>query len=239
MKNATGPGRSDGALLRAGIVLHRRLGSCHLPVNQLTRPVFSALYRLHVLIREALIWTARFFWYEPLFRSQCRSVGRGFRMEALPYVVGSGRIVVGSSVRISGKPTIAFSRHGGVASPLLEIGDDTFVGHGCAFSVAQSIIIGRHCLLAGSVQVHDHDGHPTDAAQRRRGEPDPVEKVMPVSIGDDVWVGNGAVILKGVTIGDRSIVGARAVVTKDVPPDSIVAGNPARAVRPRSAPTPR
>jgi maltose O-acetyltransferase len=50
-------------------------------------------------------------------------------------------------------------------------------------------------------------------------------------IGDDVWVGNGAMILKGVTIGDRAVVAARAVVTKDVPPDTVVAGNPARVVK--------
>jgi maltose O-acetyltransferase len=55
--------------------------------------------------------------------------------------------------------------------------------------------------------------------------------VRPVRIGDDVWIGTGAVILKGVTIGARAIVGAGAVVNRDVPPDVIVAGNPARVVK--------
>ena len=80
------------------------------------------------------------------------------------------------------------------------------------------------------VLIYDQDGHPLDAARRRAGEPSPPESVAPVTLGNDVWVGSGAVILKGVTVGDRAVVAARSVVTKDVPADSVVAGNPARVV---------
>jgi len=111
------------------------------------------------------------------------------------------------------------------------IGDGTFIGHGCGFNIGQSIRIGRMCLLATNVQIFDNDGHPIDAAQRRASMLTPPEAIKPVVIGDEVWIGNGSLILKGVTIGDRSIVGARSVVTKDVPPDTIVAGNPARVVK--------
>ena len=90
--------------------------------------------------------------------------------------------------------------------------------------------IGKHCLLSGGVSVSDYDGHPTDAVLRRTS-PAPRESIEPVVIGDDVWIGAAARILKGVTIGDRSIVGAGAIVTKDVPPDVVVAGNPARVVK--------
>lgn len=76
----------------------------------------------------------------------------------------------------------------------------------------------------------DPAGHPTDAARRRAHEPTPPDAIAPVSIGDDVWIGTGAIILKGVSVGDRAIVAARAVVTKDVPADAVVAGNPARVV---------
>lgn len=86
-------------------------------------------------------------------------------------------------------------------------------------------------LVASGVQVFDMDGHPLDAEARRAGEPTPAEAIAPVVIGDDVWIGNGSLILKGVTIGDRAIVAARSVVTKDVPADAVVAGNPARVVK--------
>ncbi|HET6575602.1 MAG TPA: DapH/DapD/GlmU-related protein [Fimbriiglobus sp.] len=202
----------------------------HLPVNRLTRPLFRLLYRFHVGVREGWIWACRFFWNEPLFRSQCESVGGRLWMEKLPYIQGAGRIVIGDRVRLSGKSSIAFGRSDrGV--PELLIGDGTFVGHGCGFHVARSVRVGRYCLLAGGVQVYDMDGHPLDADRRRAGDSTPPEGVRPVVIGDDVWVGTGALILKGVTVGDRAVIAARAVVTRDVPADSVVAGNPARVVR--------
>src|SRR5438105_2311554 len=85
--------------------LARRVLSAHLPVA----PFCGALYRVHVAAREGLIWSLRFFWYEPLFRSQCAAVGRGFQMEALPYITGRGRIVIGNHVRLSGKSSFGFS----------------------------------------------------------------------------------------------------------------------------------
>jgi acetyltransferase-like isoleucine patch superfamily enzyme len=208
----------------------RRLLSAHLPVGAVARPVWGLLYQLHVVGREGLLWAQRFFWNEPLFRGQCAEVGSGFRMELLPYLSGRGRIVIGNAVRLSGKPSIAISNRLN-AQPQFQIGDGTFIGHGCHFGIAESIQIGRNCLLAGGVSVRDLDGHPVDAERRRAGEPTPPAGVRPVVIEDDVWIGATAIILKGVTIGARSIVGAGAVVSRDVPPDCVVAGNPARVVK--------
>jgi acetyltransferase-like isoleucine patch superfamily enzyme len=202
----------------------------HLPVNGLTRPGFRLLYRVHVGIRETWIWARRFFWNEPLFRSQCERVGAGFQMEELPYITGAGRIVIGERVRLSGKSNIGFSSCGG-SVPELVIGDGTFIGHQCGFHVARSVRIGRDCLLASRVKVFDMDGHPLDAARRRAGEPTPPEGIVAVVLEDDVWVGAGALILKGVTVGARSVIAAESVVTRDVPPDVVVAGNPARVVK--------
>jgi acetyltransferase-like isoleucine patch superfamily enzyme len=202
----------------------------HIPVNGPTRPVFRLAYRFHVLCRESWIWAQRFFWYEPLFRSQCEAIGPGFRMEALPYISGRGRIVLGKNVILSGKPSFTFYRPV-FGLPELVVGDGTFIGHGCGFNIGQSVRIGHTCLLATNVQIFDNDGHPLTAADRRVSMLTPPEGNKPVVIGNEVWIGNGAVIMKGVTIGDRAVIGARAVVTKDVPPDTIVAGNPARVVK--------
>jgi acetyltransferase-like isoleucine patch superfamily enzyme len=195
------------------------------------KPAFGGLYLLHVATREGVQWLARFLWYEPLFRSQCADIGPRFRMEKLPYVVGQGTIKLGADVRLSGKSSIAFTNGYPWGRPALHVGDGTFIGHGCAFAVAKSIHIGARCLLAAGVRVRDHDGHPLDARGRVAGEMAPADRVAAVVIGDDVWIGTNASLLKGVTIGARAVIGADSVVTRDVSPDTIVAGNPARELR--------
>jgi acetyltransferase-like isoleucine patch superfamily enzyme/GT2 family glycosyltransferase len=222
--------RGEGPVWRRLKSLAKAVLTFHVPADGAARPFFSALYRAHVVAREFILWAGRFFWFEPIFRSQCEAIGAAFRMESLPYLQGKGRIRIGTGVRLSGKSTISFSSRA-EARPELVIGDGSFVGHQCAFHVARSVRIGNHCLLAGSVRIFDMDGHPTDAQERRSGAPTPAEGIRRVILGDDVWVGGGAIILKGVTIGDRSIVAAGSVVTRAVPPDTIVAGNPARVVR--------
>ncbi|HEX5446007.1 MAG TPA: acyltransferase [Pirellulales bacterium] len=208
----------------------RRLRRAHLPVVGPLRWWFRGCYALHVAAREAIALACKVCWYEPLWRSQCAAVGRNFQMEQLPYLFGRGRIVIGSNVRLSGKSNVIFTDGRGDL-PELRIGDGTFVGHNCRLTIAASMTIGRHCLIAGGVTIADNDGHPLDAQRRRRNEPMTAASIRAVSIGDDVWIGNGAQVLKGVTIGDRSIVGAGAVVARDVPPDVVVAGNPARIVK--------
>lgn len=202
----------------------------HVPVNGMTRPAARLLYRFHVFVRETWVWVRRFFWNEPLFRSQCEKVGTEFRMEELPYLGGVGKIVIGDRVYISGLISIGFSNQI-VDRPEFVVGDGTFIGHRTGFNIGRSIQIGRHCYIASGCSITDMDGHPIDAADRRAGKPTPPEGCKPIAIGDDVWVGFHVLILKGVNIGPRSIIAAGSVVTRDVPPDSIVAGNPARIVK--------
>jgi acetyltransferase-like isoleucine patch superfamily enzyme len=223
--------RSAGATLRSSIKpLALRVLTAHVPVTGPLRSLFGLLYAAHVGAREAIGQALRFVWYEPLLRSQCESVGAGFRMEQLPYIWGSGRIVIGEGVRLSGKSSISF-HHACGHVPELRIGDGSFLGHDCSLAVASSIVIGRHVLVAGGARMADYDGHPVDAAARRAGLPTPPDAVRPIVIEDDVWLGADTRILKGVRIGARSIVGSGAVVTRSVPPDVVVAGNPARVVR--------
>lgn len=222
--------RGEGPLWRRLKPLARAVLHFHVPVAGAAKPVFGALYCVHAALREAIGFTLRLFWFEPLFRSQCERVGDRFYMEQLPYLAGKGTIRLGEGVRLSGKPSILFGNRFR-DRPELIVGDHTFIGHECTFRIADSVRIGRHCLLAGGVVVQDFDGHPLDALQRRAGEPTPLDQIREVTIEDDVWIGGRATILKGVTIGARSIVAAGAIVTKSVPPDSIAAGNPARIVR--------
>ena len=107
--------------------------------------------------------------------------------------------------------------------------------HVMSFSDVCPIRIGARTLFGPSVQVYTAT-HPIDPIPRGLGW----ESGAPIAIGNDVWVGGGAIILPGITIGDGAVIGAGAVVTKNVAPYTIVAGNPAKFIKnvPRSdAPT--
>ena len=168
---------------------------------------------------------------EPFFKAYCKAYGLGLRTGSfIHWVQGSGSIIVGDDVTIDGKCSMMFAaRYTG--EPTLSIGDKSYIGHNCSFTVGKRIEIGAHCMLSTDVCIRDCDGHPVDPIERRAGLPAADEDVRPVVLGDNVWVGTRAIILKGVTIGNNAIVGAGAVVTKDVPANAIVAGNPARLIR--------
>jgi len=122
----------------------------------------------------------------------------------------------------------------------LVINNDVYIGDDCLISCAERIEIGPYTLLAHGVQIFDNDSHPVDALERQkdyqvvRGQLQGKRggiATAPVIIGSRVWVGFNAIVLKGVTIGDGSIVGAGSIVVEDVPPNTVVAGNPARIVK--------
>jgi maltose O-acetyltransferase len=108
----------------------------------------------------------------------------------------------------------------------LTIGARTFVNFGLVALDVAPIAIGDDCQLGPNVQLLTAY-HPTEPEPRRAK----LEAAAPIAIGDNVWLGGGAIVLPGVTIGDNSVVGAGAVVTADVPADVVVVGNPARVVR--------
>ncbi len=108
----------------------------------------------------------------------------------------------------------------------ITLGRKVFFNFNCVVLDVAPVKIGDHVLFGPAVQVYTAM-HPVDAAVRREG----LESGMPISIGDDVWVGGGAIICPGVNIGARSIIGAGSVVTRDVPEDVFAAGNPCRVIR--------
>ena len=118
----------------------------------------------------------------------------------------------------------------------LRVGDDVYVGKGCTIECDGTI--GDNVLIANRVGIvgrDDHDMHAVGVPIRRApwGGDANGPRNEPVEIGDDVWIGYGAIVLSGVTIGRGAVVAAGAVVTRDVEPYAIVAGNPARAVSSR------
>ena len=145
----------------------------------------------------------------------------------------SGCIRIGAHSIIRGE-LLTFA-HGG----RIEIGSWCYVGEGTRIWSASSVIMGDRVLVAHGVNIFDNLTHPIDPAERHRqikdifttGHPADINlDERPVLIEDDAWIGAGAFVMRGVRIGMRAIIAAGAVVTKDVPADTIVAGNPAAAV---------
>jgi len=108
----------------------------------------------------------------------------------------------------------------------IHLGAHVFFNFNCVILDAAEVTIGARTMFAPFVQIYAAT-HPVDAETRRTW----LENAKPVIIGEDCWFGGGAIVCPGVTIGDRVVVGAGAVVTKDVPDDVVVGGNPARIIR--------
>lgn len=142
-------------------------------------------------------------------------------------------ISIGNNVSIMG--SILLEGNG-----IIKIGDNTTIRYSSRISAIESVIIGNNVILSNNVVVMDNNSHPTDIDSRlKMSATKPGTELWrarysahaPVVIDDAVWVGEGASILKGVHIGFGSIVATKAVVTKDVPPFAVVAGNPAKVVK--------
>jgi len=145
----------------------------------------------------------------------------------------AGRIWIGDHCRVFG---VLESQGDGE----IRIGDNTCIYRKSVIGSVQSIHIGSCVIISNHVHIYDNNNHPTSPRVRREmccGDFDgeawrwKYSESKPIVIGDNVWIGEYAAILKGVTIGTGAIVASHAVVTKDVPPYSIVAGNPARVVK--------
>ncbi len=121
------------------------------------------------------------------------------------------------------------------------IGQHCFLGMDSRLWVQQRITIGNFVLIAPRVDIFDNDSHPLDATLRREDAIDQFERKRPMSydhvaaaevvIEDDVWIGTKSTIMKGVHLGRGAVVAAASVVTRDVPPFTLVGGNPAREIR--------
>lgn len=143
------------------------------------------------------------------------------RLQGSVSVPAHGKISFGKGVVLRGTIPIELISHDGAT---IKIGDHCFINFGCSISAHQKVEIGNRCKLGHYVFIMDNNQHDT---KYRTVLP----SSEPVVIEDDVWIGSHSIILPGVRIGRNAIVGAGSVVTKDVPADTIYAGNPARFVR--------
>ena len=199
----------------------------NLPV---VKPIHLPLYyvdRLSKVITRRLI---HLFWSVPLFKARCKIVGKNLSLpNGIPLIIGNHlEIYLGENVTI-GRSTISASKV--FDKPLLKVGNNSYIGYGTTISVAKEVIIGDSCMIAGGCLIMDSDDHPLSPQKRLLRMPVDKENVQPVKIGNNVWIGSNSTILKGVTIGDNSIIATHSVVTRDVEPNCMYGGIPATLIR--------
>jgi len=165
-----------------------------------------------------------------VIRGGFRRFGRGSRVSPPFRFAGISEVEVGERVNINRDCWItAIGESNADGSPKLIIGSGCGIGMGATIAAARRIVLGERVLMARNVYISDH-GHEyrdieTPIADQGITEP------RPVCIGDGTWLGQNACVLPGLTIGRHCIVGANAVVTRNVPDFCVVAGAPATAIR--------
>ena len=107
----------------------------------------------------------------------------------------------------------------------LSIGDHTYINRSASIDCTQEITIGDYCAISDNVQILDSDFHTITYDGKTSS------KSYPIHVGNHVWIGRSAIILKGVTIGDGAIIGAGSIVTKSIPSRCLAVGNPARVIK--------
>jgi acetyltransferase-like isoleucine patch superfamily enzyme len=160
----------------------------------------------------------------------CKTVGSGLLLyENMPKFLGSLEVVLGNRVTLSGDH-VWISGGSGKTNRFV-VGDDTYLGHALHVVSGSTVTIGKHVLIGNRVVLNGFSGHPLDPLRRAAGEPPEAAGAAPITVEDYVWIASDATVLPGVTIGRGAVVASGAVVTKDVPELTVVAGVPAQVVR--------
>ncbi|MEM6774100.1 MAG: acyltransferase [Pseudomonadota bacterium] len=179
-------------------------------------------------VKKAYLYWRR--WYVDYFlRPECASLGAHCTFMKPRFVIISGPgIHIGDCFTAVAEPMHrveigVWGREAGAGT--IRIGRCVLMSPGSRISASDEIVIGDGVMMANGTYITDSDWHTVYDRTRR------ADAVTPVHIGNNVWLGDHATVLTGVTIGENSVVAARSVVTRDVPANVIVAGNPARVVR--------
>lgn len=167
----------------------------------------------------AAVLRARFY-----LRS-ANALGPRVRLWGVPHIQNNGRLVIGDRVRLSSLiSTLELSV--GIGGTM-EIGDRVLINHGSSLGATKLVKIGDRCNIGPQSILIDNSFHELDP-DRRNESPESA----PVILEENVWLAARVIVLPGVTIGTNSVIGAGSVVTKDIPPNVLAAGIPAKVIRP-------
>lgn len=223
------------------------LSKIMLKIRRRESPVYDWLYRKAKIIRrfevppvklvyQLLAWErstrlacwntfTRVFYYTPIFKLHCKIVGKGlFLIGGMPLVMGHLRLNIGEDVTLHGVSTLIGAKV--FEEPTLHVGSNTHLGYQLIVNVGCDVKIGDNVLIGDRVSILSYDGHPVNPEERHL--PAAKETSKPIIINNNVWIGSNCTILKGVVIGENSVIANGSVVTAKVPPNSLALGNPAR-----------
>jgi len=171
-------------------------------------------------VRDDVLALLRARWY----LRNATSVGERVRVWGRVIVRNSGSMIIGQRASLSSTAVpIQLSTE---PNGKLEIGARTFMNYGCSISATKLISIGPDCKIGMDVLMIDNDYHQIDPTKRAVRPAS-----APILLEENVWLGARVIVLSGVTIGADSVVAAGSVVTRDIPPRSVAAGQPARVIR--------
>jgi maltose O-acetyltransferase len=180
--------------------------------QDLTRMAWGALNNGGALLRAR--------WY----LKGANQVGERVRVWGKLVVSNSGQLEVGARVRFNAQPLPTELGIG--PGGKLEIGEGTYINYGCSIGATELVRIGPRCNIGSHVIMMDNDFHRMEPERR-----DELPPSAPIVLEANVWLGVRVIVLRGVTIGEGSVVAAGSVVSKNVPPRTLVGGIPARTIR--------
>ena len=168
-----------------------------------------------------------------ILKKKMKQVGKNVFFSKDAYIIGGEYIEIGddfsafSNLRIE-----AINKYLNYSyKPLIKIGNNVSCGNDCHIGCINEVTISDGVLIGSHILINDHSHGQTDYVSNQK----PVDRELvskgPIHIGKNVWICDGVCVLPGVTIGENSIIGANAVVTKDIPENCVAAGNPAKVVR--------
>ncbi|MGH2858876.1 MAG: acyltransferase [Solirubrobacteraceae bacterium] len=190
---------------------------------------FLRFARANRMLRPGyLVLAARWLWLKLRWRGRLRTDGMCFVCPGVKFEIGPQ-----ATVTLGRWSWIGHGCKIRVHEGELELGAKSVLGQECTISAFQHVSIGRECIVADRAMMIDFD-HGMAEVERPIREQGIYKR--DVRIGNNVWIGYGACILRGVTVGDNAVIGASAVVPSDVPADAVVGGVPARLIRMRPKP---
>ncbi len=196
------------------------------------KPLHRIFYINHLAIKNIWQILIQKLYFTPIFLSQIEQIPKDLHLySGMPQLLGKVTIHLGERCRISGISTWS-GRISNQSVAEIHIGNNVDIGWQNILACGTRIQIDDNARLAGKVFLAGYPGHPENAHDRAKGKADTATQIGNIHIKKDAWIGTGAIILANVTIGEGCIVAAGSVVTKSTPNFVLVAGNPARVIRP-------